>query len=152
MFNLLRQRRSAFEIAAKSIYRRTYGQQLQQQPRLFSSSSSSQSSSSFSKKQISTLLGCTILTGATVYSTMSTQHATELFEQKQAFQGAAEEHYLAAKGEQDALAVVKAARESPDYFEIEAYGQLNIKGKAQSLTASVIGSLFSFFGFFFIIF
>ncbi|KAI7855905.1 HotDog domain-containing protein [Circinella umbellata] len=69
---------------------------------------------------------------------MSTQHATELFEQKQAFQGAAEEHYLAAKGEQDALAVVKAARESPDYFEIEAYGQLNIKGKAQSLTASTL--------------
>ena len=136
MFGLFRQRRSAFEIAAKSIYRRTYGQPLQQ-PRLFSSSSHPSSSTSFSKKQISTLLGFTILTGVTVYSTMSTQHATELYEQKQAFQGAGEEHYLTAKGEQDALAVVKAARESPDYFEIEAYSQLNIKGKAQSLTASV---------------
>ncbi|KAI9489461.1 HotDog domain-containing protein [Zychaea mexicana] len=69
---------------------------------------------------------------------MSAQHATELYDQKQALTGASDEHFTVAKAEQDALAVVKAARESPDYFEIEAYGQLNIKGKAQSLTASTL--------------
>ncbi|KAI9255224.1 HotDog domain-containing protein [Phascolomyces articulosus] len=137
MFRLLRQR-STFETAAKSIYRQSPWSNGIRQQRLFSSSSTSQSSFSFSKKYISTTLGCCILTGVAVYTTMSTQHATELFEQKQALQGAFDEHIEQAKAERDALDVVKAARESPDYFEVEVYGQLDIKAKAQSLTASTL--------------
>ncbi|KAI8136726.1 HotDog domain-containing protein [Fennellomyces sp. T-0311] len=69
---------------------------------------------------------------------MSTQHATELLNQKHALLGATDEHFQAAKDEQDALAVVKAARESPDYFEFEAYGHLRDNAKVQSLTASTL--------------
>ncbi|KAL1927369.1 hypothetical protein VTP01DRAFT_3998 [Rhizomucor pusillus] len=69
---------------------------------------------------------------------MATQQTNALLEQKQALSGTSPEAYEKAKAEQDNLAAVKAARESPDYFEIEAYGHLRGAAKLQSLTASTL--------------
>lgn len=93
---------------------------------------------SYPKKPI--VAWCIVASGIT-YSVMATQQTNALLEQKQALSGTSPEAYEKAKAEQDNLAAVKAARDSPDYFEIEAYGHLRGAAKLQSLTASVNGLL-----------
>ncbi|ORZ01175.1 HotDog domain-containing protein [Syncephalastrum racemosum] len=69
---------------------------------------------------------------------MATQHDSALLAQKHALNGTADSDYAAAKTEQDNLPPVMAARENPDYFEIDAYGFMKPAAKLHSLTASTL--------------
>ncbi|KAI9317097.1 HotDog domain-containing protein [Dichotomocladium elegans] len=69
---------------------------------------------------------------------MSTQHANELLEQKHALLEAPEGDIADARAHLDNLPVVRAARESSEWQEIEAYGHLKGNAKMQSLTASTL--------------
>lgn len=101
-------------------------------------SSQTRSSSFVSQRRFytGTLSAAVLATGIT-YTAMATQHDHALLEQKHALNGTADADYAAAKTEQDNLPPVLAARENPDYFEIDAYGFMKPAAKLHSLTASV---------------